>query len=334
MNTIETMNTQTSIVLANPRGFCAGVDRAIIIVEQALEKFGAPIYVRHEVVHNKFVVDQLRNKGAIFVEELEEIPAGSIVIFSAHGVSKAVRAEAESRGLTAYDATCPLVTKVHIEVEKMRKAGLEIIMIGHKGHPEVEGTMGQIEQTQPAGEKNSIGMYLVETIEDVAMLQVSNPEKLAYVTQTTLSLDDAAMVVQALQQRFPTIQAPRSDSICYATQNRQDAIKIMAKDCDLVIIVGSPNSSNSNRLREVAQNQGVDAYMVDNASFLKPEWLTNKRNIGVSAGASAPEVLVQEVIAALRDLGAKEVQELQGVVENVVFQLPKNLINADKTAQR
>lgn len=316
------MNQNTNIVLANPRGFCAGVDRAIIIVEQALEKFGAPIYVRHEVVHNKFVVDELRAKGAIFVEELDEIPTGSTVIFSAHGVSKAVRAEAEARGLTAYDATCPLVTKVHIEVEKMRKAGLEIIMIGHKGHPEVEGTMGQVDQ------EGTTGMYLVETPEDVATLQVRNPDKLAYVTQTTLSLDDAAMVVNALQKRFPNIKAPRSDSICYATQNRQDAIKIMAKDCDLVIIVGSPNSSNSNRLREVAQNQGVEAYMVDNASYLKPEWLLNKHNIGVSAGASAPEILVQEVISRLQELGANQVQELQGVVEHVVFQLPKNLTSA------
>lgn len=324
------MNTNSSIVLANPRGFCAGVDRAIIIVEQALEKFGAPIYVRHEVVHNKFVVDQLRAKGAIFVEELDEIPAGSTVIFSAHGVSKAVRAEADTRGLTAYDATCPLVTKVHIEVEKMRKAGLEIVMIGHKGHPEVEGTMGQVEPGQADEQEDATGMYLVETPEDVAALQVHNPDMLAYVTQTTLSLDDAALVVEALQKRFPNIKAPRSDSICYATQNRQDAIKIMAKDCDLVIIVGSPNSSNSNRLREVAQNQGVEAYMVDNASFLKPEWLTGKQKIGVSAGASAPEVLVQEVIAKLQQLGANQVQELHGVVENVVFQLPKNLTNAVK----
>jgi len=324
------MNTDTSIVLANPRGFCAGVDRAIIIVEQALEKFGAPIYVRHEVVHNKFVVDQLRAKGAIFVEELDEIPAGSTVIFSAHGVSKAVRAEADTRGLTAYDATCPLVTKVHIEVEKMRKAGLEIVMIGHKGHPEVEGTMGQVEPGQVDEQEDATGMYLVETPEDVAALQVRNPDMLAYVTQTTLSLDDAALVVEALQKRFPNIKAPRSDSICYATQNRQDAIKIMAKDCDLVIIVGSPNSSNSNRLREVAQNQGIEAYMVDNASFLKPEWLTGKQKIGVSAGASAPEVLVQEVIGKLQQLGANQVQELHGVVENVVFQLPKNLTNAVK----
>jgi len=320
------MNKDTNIVLANPRGFCAGVDRAIIIVEQALEKFGAPIYVRHEVVHNKFVVDELRAKGAIFVEELDEIPTGSTVIFSAHGVSKAVRAEADARGLIAYDATCPLVTKVHIEVEKMRKAGMEIIMIGHKGHPEVEGTMGQVEQEQV--EQTGSGMYLVETPDDVASLQVKYPEKLAYVTQTTLSIDDASRVIKALQAKYPNIQAPKSDDICYATQNRQDAIKIMAKDCDLVIIVGSPNSSNSNRLREVAQNQGVESYMVDNASHLKPEWLVNKRKIGVSAGASAPEILVQEVIEKLQQLGAEKVQELQGVVEHVIFQLPKNLTSA------
>jgi 4-hydroxy-3-methylbut-2-enyl diphosphate reductase len=315
--------SQPSIVLANPRGFCAGVDRAIIIVEQALEKFGAPIYVRNEVVHNKFVVNQLREKGAIFVDDLEKIPTGSTVIFSAHGVSKAVRAEAEARGLTAYDATCPLVTKVHIEVAKMRKEGLEIIMIGHKGHPEVEGTMGQVE-----GDPSEQGMYLVETPDDVDALAVKDHGKLAFVTQTTLSMDDAAQVIQALKTRFPNIQSPKSDDICYATQNRQDAVKIMARDCDLVIIVGSPNSSNSNRLREVAQNQGIEAYMVDNASFLKPEWLIGKQKIGVSAGASAPEVLVKEVIAQLQQLGAKEVSELQGVIESVVFQLPKNLVNA------
>jgi 4-hydroxy-3-methylbut-2-en-1-yl diphosphate reductase len=313
-------NQETNIVLANPRGFCAGVDRAIIIVEQALEKFGAPIYVRNEVVHNKFVVDELRAKGAVFVQELDEIPAGSTVIFSAHGVSKAIRVEAESRGLTAFDATCPLVTKVHIEVAKMRKAGMEIVMIGHKGHPEVEGTMGQSEQ----------GMYLVETPDDVVKLNVKDTEKLAFVTQTTLSMDDAALVINALNQRFPNIHAPKSDDICYATQNRQDAVKIMAKDCDLVIIVGSPNSSNSNRLREVAQNQGVEAYMVDNASHLKAEWLVGKNKIGVSAGASAPEILVKEVIAKLQTLGASEVQELHGVVESVVFQLPKNLTSAPK----
>ncbi len=316
-------NLAPNIVLANPRGFCAGVDRAIIIVEQALEKFGAPIYVRNEVVHNKFVVDELRAKGAIFVEELDVIPVGSTVIFSAHGVSKAIRAEAESRGLIAFDATCPLVTKVHIEVAKMRKAGMEIVMIGHKGHPEVEGTMGQVE-----GEPSEQGMYLVETPEDVAKLNVKNAEKLAFVTQTTLSMDDAALVINALQSKFPNIHAPKSDDICYATQNRQDAVKIMSKDCDLVIVVGSPNSSNSNRLREVAQNQGVEAYMVDNASYLKAEWLTNKKKIGVSAGASAPEVLVKEVIVALQNMGAKQVEELHGVVESVVFQLPKNLTSA------
>lgn len=326
-----TPKSSLALVLANPRGFCAGVDRAIIIVEQALEKFGAPIYVRHEVVHNKYVVDELRAKGAVFVEELDEIPTGSTVIFSAHGVSKAVRAEADARGLTAFDATCPLVTKVHIEVAKMRAAGLEIIMIGHKGHPEVEGTMGQIETGQideteaiPAGK----GIYLVETPDDVASLTIMDPLKLAFVTQTTLSMDDAALVINALKARFPHINAPKSDDICYATQNRQDAIKIMAKDCDLVIIVGSPNSSNSNRLREVAENQGIESYMIDNASFLKPEWLLGKHKVGVSAGASAPEILVKEVIAKLQTLGANQVQELHGVVESVVFQLPKNLVNA------
>ncbi|MFJ5446865.1 4-hydroxy-3-methylbut-2-enyl diphosphate reductase [Methylobacillus methanolivorans] len=306
------------IVLANPRGFCAGVDRAIIIVEQALEKFGAPIYVRHEVVHNKFVVDDLKKKGAIFVEELDEVPAGNTVIFSAHGVSKDVRAEAEARGLQVFDATCPLVTKVHIEVAKMRASGKEIIMIGHKGHPEVEGTMGQSEG----------GMYLVESPEDVATLEVKDPAQLAYVTQTTLSIDDAASIVSALKARFPEITPPRSDSICYATQNRQDAVKVMARDCDLVIVVGSPNSSNSNRLREVAQNQGIESYMVDNASYLDPAWIVGKKRIGVSAGASAPEVLVQEVINKLKELGAAEVQELSGVVENVVFKIPRNLAEA------
>ena len=310
------------ILLANPRGFCAGVDRAIIIVEQALEKFGAPIYVRHEVVHNKFVVDELKRKGAIFVEELDEVPAGNTVIFSAHGVSQHVRQEAEARGLSVFDATCPLVTKVHIEVAKMRKAGREIVMIGHKGHPEVEGTMGQAEG----------GMYLVETPEDVARLEVRDGQNLAYVTQTTLSIDDAARVVEALKARFPNISPPRSDSICYATQNRQDAVKLMARDCDLVIVVGSPNSSNSNRLREVAQHQGVESYMVDDASHLNPAWIVGKKKIGVSAGASAPEVLVQEVITKLQALGAIEVTELHGVVENVVFQLPKNLTAAASRA--
>jgi 4-hydroxy-3-methylbut-2-enyl diphosphate reductase len=310
------------ILLANPRGFCAGVDRAIIIVEQALEKFGAPIYVRHEVVHNKFVVDELKRKGAVFVEELDEVPAGNTVIFSAHGVSREVRREAEARGLNVFDATCPLVTKVHVEVAKMRVAGREIVMIGHKGHPEVEGTMGQVDEDETGG------MYLVETPEDVAALQVKDASKLAYVTQTTLSIDDAARVVDALKARFPLIAAPKSDSICYATQNRQDAVKLMAKDCDLVIVIGSPNSSNSNRLREVAQNQGVEAYMVDDASHLNPDWIIGKERIGVSAGASAPEVLVQEVIEKLKALGGAEVSELHGVVENVVFRLPKNLTAA------
>ena len=316
------------VLLANPRGFCAGVDRAIIIVEQALEKFGAPIYVRHEVVHNKFVVDELRAKGAVFIEDLDEIPTGSTVIFSAHGVSKAIRAEADARGLIAFDATCPLVTKVHIEVAKMRAAGLEIVMIGHKGHPEVEGTMGQAED---GAEKS--GMYLVETPADVLDLTVTDANKLAFVTQTTLSMDDASLVIQALQAKFPKIQAPKSDDICYATQNRQDAMKIMAKDCDLVIVLGSPNSSNSNRLREVAENQGIESYMIDNASFLKAEWMLGKKKIGVSAGASAPEVLVQEVIARLQQLGVTEVHELQGVIESVVFQLPKNLVNAKNTVK-
>ena len=328
-DSIASMQVSADIVLANPRGFCAGVDRAIIIVEQALEKFGAPIYVRNEVVHNKFVVDGLRAKGAVFVKHLDEIPTGSTVIFSAHGVSKAVRAEAESRGLIAYDATCPLVTKVHIEVAKMRQAGMEIIMIGHKGHPEVEGTMGQVESDYDEDDEvAAIGMYLVETPVDVAQLQVKNPDKLAFVTQTTLSMDDAATVIDALKAKYPNIHAPKSEDICYATQNRQDAVKLMAKDCDLVIIIGSPNSSNSNRLREVAEKQGIEAYMVDNASFLQASWLVGKKKIGVSAGASAPEVLVKEVISQLQHMGAQQVEELQGVIESVVFQLPKNLTAA------
>ncbi len=310
------MTTHTQILLANPRGFCAGVDRAIEIVERALERFGAPIYVRHEVVHNKFVVDDLKAKGAIFIEDLAEVPAGSTLIYSAHGVSQAVRREAEARGLTIFDATCPLVTKVHVEVAKMREKDLEIIMIGHKGHPEVEGTMGQ-----SAG-----GMYLVETPEDVARLEVKNVGKLAFVTQTTLSIDDAARVIAALKARFPAIVGPKKDDICYATQNRQDAVKTLAKQCDLVIVVGSPNSSNSNRLREVAQNLGVCSYMVDNASELKAEWLADKTRVGVTAGASAPEVLVQEVIARLKSLGVENISEMEGIAESVVFPLPKGLI--------
>ena len=303
------------VLLANPRGFCAGVERAIGIVERSLEIHGAPIYVRHEVVHNKFVVEDLRRKGAVFVEELAEVPAGSTVIFSAHGVSKAVREEADARGLKVYDATCPLVTKVHVEVGKVRDGGREIIMIGHKGHPEVEGTMGQA-----AG-----GMHLVETVADVAKLQVRDPDALAYVTQTTLSVDDAAHIVQALKQRFPKIIGPKKDDICYATQNRQDAIKFMAPQSDVVIVVGSPNSSNSNRLREVAQNMGVKAYMIDNAGQLQAEWIAGAKRVGVSAGASAPEVLVQEVIARLRELGATRVSQLEGISENVTFPLPKGL---------
>ncbi len=303
------------VFLANPRGFCAGVDRAIEIVERALVQIGAPIYVRHEVVHNKFVVEDLRRKGAIFVDELSQVPAGATVIFSAHGVSQAVRAEAEGRGLKVFDATCPLVTKVHVEVAKMRASGKEIVMIGHKGHPEVEGTMGQAQG----------GMYLVETPEDVAQLQVGSPDNLAFVTQTTLSVDDAAKIIDALKARFPTILGPKKDDICYATQNRQDAVKALAKSCDVVIVVGSPNSSNSNRLREVAQYLGVPAYMVDSAADLKPEWLTRKNRVGLSAGASAPESLVREVVDQLRLLGAVVVEESAGVTETVVFPMPRGL---------
>jgi len=303
------------LLLANPRGFCAGVDRAIEIVERALSLHGAPIYVRHEVVHNKFVVEGLKAKGAIFIEELKDVPPGSYLIYSAHGVPQSVRREAESRNLTVFDATCPLVTKVHIEVSRMRVQGKEIVMIGHKGHPEVEGTMGQSEG----------GMYLVESAADVAKLCVKDDQNLAYVTQTTLSVDDASIVIAALKTRFPFITGPKKDDICYATQNRQDAVKVLSQQCDLVIVVGSPNSSNSNRLREVAQNLNVSAYLVDNASELNVEWLQGKRCIGISAGASAPEVLVQEVIARLNKLGAKRVRELSGIEENVVFPLPKTL---------
>jgi 4-hydroxy-3-methylbut-2-enyl diphosphate reductase len=303
------------VLLANPRGFCAGVERAIEIVERALEQHGAPIYVRHEIVHNRSVVESLRAKGAVFVEELAEVPAGGIVIFSAHGVSKAVRAEAESRGLRAFDATCPLVTKVHVEVAKMLKAGFEIVMIGHRGHPESEGTMGQA----------ASGMILVETVADVARLEVRSPERLAYVTQTTLSVDDARAIVAALKARFPAIRGPKRDDICYATQNRQDAVKFMAPQCDVVIVVGSPNSSNSNRLREVAEHMGAKAYMVDSADELRPEWIAGKKRVGVSAGASAPEVLVIELIERLKSLGAKRVQQLDGITEHVVFTLPREL---------
>jgi 4-hydroxy-3-methylbut-2-enyl diphosphate reductase len=303
------------IILANPRGFCAGVDRAIAIVEQALAQFGAPIYVRHEVVHNRFVVEDLKLKGAVFVDELAEVPEGSTVVFSAHGVSRAVRAEAETRGLRVFDATCPLVTKVHVEVAKMRQQGCEIVMIGHSGHPEVEGTMGQSDG----------GIYLVESMSDVAALEVRDPANLAYVTQTTLSVDDAVAIVDALKARFPAVVGPKKDDICYATQNRQDAVKFMAQRCDLVIVVGSPNSSNSNRLREVAANLGLKAHMVDRADELQASWLEGSRCVGVTAGASAPDVLVRQVIERLKALGASDVAELEGVVETTVFPMPRGL---------
>ncbi len=312
----------SEILLAQPRGFCAGVDRAIEIVERALTQFGAPIYVRHEIVHNAYVVDDLRNKGAIFIEELDDVPAGNTLVFSAHGVSKAVRAEAEARGLTIFDATCPLVTKVHAEVAKMRRQGCEIIMIGHDGHPEVEGTMGQTEQ----------GMYLVETVADVAALQVSSPDKLAYVSQTTLSVDDTADIIAAIKQKYPNVVEPKKGDICYATTNRQEAVKFMAPQVEVVIVVGSPNSSNSNRLREVAEKKGTPAYMVDNASQIDPAWLVGKLRIGVTAGASAPEVLVQAVIDRLKALGARSVRTLEGVEEHVTFPLPKGLDKAGSGA--
>ena len=304
------------VILAKPRGFCAGVDRAIEIVERALKMHGAPIYVRHEVVHNKYVVEDLRVKGAVFVEDLAEVPEGATVVFSAHGVSQAVRREADARKLSVFDATCPLVTKVHVEVGKMHDDRREIIMIGHAGHPEVEGTMGQV-----AGD-----MYLVESIEDVDRLRVKDPHNLAFVTQTTLSVDDARAITEALRRRFPGIVGPRKDDICYATQNRQDAVKAMAAHCDVVIVLGSPNSSNSNRLREVAANLGVPAFMLDDAADLKPEWIEGKKVVGVTAGASAPEVLVQAVIARLMELGAGTVRELEGITEKVIFPLPKSLL--------
>jgi len=303
------------IILANPRGFCAGVERAIAIVERAIDKFGAPIYVRHEVVHNKFVCDDLRAKGAIFIEELDEVPTGSTVIFSAHGVSKMVRDDAEKRGLKVFDATCPLVTKVHLEVARMRKEGREIIMIGHKGHPEVEGTMGQSPE----------GMHLVETAEDVSTLKVNDPTQLAYVTQTTLSVDDAEKVVAALKQDFPTITGPKRDDICYATQNRQDAVKALSKEAEVVFVVGSRSSSNSNRLREVAELLGTQAYLIDNAEQIDPAWLKGTKRIGVTAGASAPEVLVQSVVNRLTSGNPELATQLHGVEENVIFALPKEL---------
>jgi 4-hydroxy-3-methylbut-2-enyl diphosphate reductase len=304
------------ILLANPRGFCAGVERAIAIVEQALEKLGAPIYVRHEVVHNRFVVDDLKAKGAIFVEELDEVPDGATVIFSAHGVSQAVRAEAARRGLKVFDATCPLVTKVHLEVARHRRQGREVVMIGHRGHPEVEGTMGQSDG----------GMHLVESVADVATLKVGaggTAPELAYVTQTTLSVDDAAAIVAALKARFPDIVGPKKDDICYATQNRQDAVRAMAATCDLILVVGSPSSSNSNRLRETAASRGLPAYLIDGPEEIQADWLAGKVRVGVTAGASAPEVLVERVIRRLNDLGAGAVVQLDGAVENITFPMPR-----------
>jgi len=303
------------VLLANPRGFCAGVERAIEIVERALAQVGAPIYVRHEIVHNRYVVDDLRAKGAVFVEALDEVPSGATVIFSAHGVSKAVRAEAERRGLKVFDATCPLVTKVHVEVARMLREGYEIVMIGHRGHPEAEGTMGQ------AGER----MHLVETVDDVAQLAMAPEARVAYVTQTTLSVDDAQAVISALQRRYPQIRGPKKADICYATQNRQDAVKLMTPQCDVVIVVGAPNSSNSNRLREVAQHMGVAAHLVERADEVRAEWVAGKRRVGVTAGASAPEVLVREVVERLSALGASAVRQLDGIDERVVFTLPREL---------
>lgn len=317
MSSSKPFNVQ--VILANPRGFCAGVDRAIDIVDRAIELFGAPIYVKHEVVHNKFVVDELRNKGAVFVEELDEIPDNSTVIFSAHGVSKAVRKEANERGLKVFDATCPLVTKVHMEVTLYSKAGHECILIGHVGHPEVEGTMGQFDESQ-GGQ-----MYLVEDVDDVNDLVVNNPNHLSYVTQTTLSMDDTAGVIDALRKRFPNILGPKKDDICYATQNRQDAVKKLAKETDLVLVVGSPNSSNSNRLKEVAERIGTEAYLIDNETEINRDWLEGKNKIGLTAGASAPAELVENVIAKLREWGVKSIINQDGKEENIVFSLPKDL---------
>jgi 4-hydroxy-3-methylbut-2-enyl diphosphate reductase len=303
------------ILLAQPRGFCAGVDRAITIVEQALEKFGAPIYVRHEIVHNAYVVNDLRSRGAVFVDELSEVPAGNTVIFSAHGVAPAVRREAEARGLKIFDATCPLVTKVHVEVTKMRKEGMHIIMIGHRGHPEVEGTMGQAPD----------GIQLVENVKDVEELDIPANDPVAYVTQTTLSVDETKEIVDALKRKYPAIAQPKKQDICYATQNRQDAVKFMAPQVDLVIVVGSPNSSNSNRLRELSEKLGVVSYMVDQPSQLKPEWFVGKKRVGLTAGASAPESLAQSIIERIKELGPKNVRTLDGIVENTSFPLPKGL---------
>jgi 4-hydroxy-3-methylbut-2-enyl diphosphate reductase len=311
--------TSASLVLANPRGFCAGVDRAIDIVNRALEVFGAPIYVRHEVVHNKFVVEDLRERGAIFVDELSEVPDDVIVIFSAHGVSQAVRKEAEQRSLKVFDATCPLVTKVHMEVVRHSREGQECILIGHHGHPEVEGTMGQYDN------QNGGDIYLVETEDDVAKLVIRNPEALFYVTQTTLSMDDTARVIDALRTRFPAIEGPKKDDICYATQNRQDAVRTLAADCDLLLVVGSPNSSNSNRLRELAERIGTEAYLIDSEDDIQLQWLEGKAAVGITAGASAPEILVQKVVDYLQSLGATLPQEQVGTPENITFSMPKEL---------
>lgn len=308
------------VLLANPRGFCAGVDRAIEIVKRAIETLGAPIYVRHEVVHNRFVVDDLKHRGAVFVDELHEVPDGATVIFSAHGVSQAVRAEADRRGLKVFDATCPLVTKVHLEVARNCRAGRDVVLIGHEGHPEVEGTMGQWRREAGGG-----SIYLVEDLDDVAALEVGQPDNVAYTTQTTLSVDDTRTVIEALKARFPAIQGPKNDDICYATQNRQDAVRELAARCDLVLVVGSPNSSNSNRLRELAEREGVEAYLIDGAPEIDPAWIQNRKHIGVTAGASAPDVLVRGVIERLHELGAQRVQELDGEPEDMVFALPKEL---------
>jgi 4-hydroxy-3-methylbut-2-en-1-yl diphosphate reductase len=308
------------VVLANPRGFCAGVDRAIEIVKRAIEQLGAPIYVRHEVVHNKFVVEDLRARGAVFVEELDEVPRGATVIFSAHGVSQAVRREAEARGLSVFDATCPLVTKVHLEVVRHCRANRDVILIGHAGHPEVEGTMGQWQKESSKG-----NIYLIENEDDAKNFQPSQPENLAYTTQTTLSVDETREVISILRERFPAVQGPRHDDICYATQNRQDAVRELSKQCDLILVVGSVNSSNSNRLRELAIKEGVDSYLIDGAHEIKPEWVHGRKKVGVTAGASAPELLVQGVLDRLRDLGASDVREMDGEPEDMVFALPKAL---------
>lgn len=315
------------ILLANPRGFCAGVDRAIEIVERAIDIFGAPVYVRHEVVHNRYVVDNLRRRGAVFVEDLDEVPEGATLIFSAHGVSRKIQEEAQRRKLNVFDATCPLVTKVHIEVHKLAKEGREIIFIGHAGHPEVEGTMGQYQTDKPTG-----GIYLVETPQDIDKLKVNDPDHLAYVTQTTLSMDDTQAIVAALKRRFPNIVGPKKEDICYATQNRQDAVKKLVSQCDVLLVVGSPNSSNSNRLREIAEKMGKPAYLLDDAAHLQRSWVEGAKTVGITAGASAPEILVQEVVAKLREWGGETVIETPGVEEKITFSIPRELQRAASSA--